>query len=138
MRRGKKRKKQCRRRHEKTILAPISKEIAQGRNTQMKAKKDNAKKNTKRTPVSRNTDQKRQHATKQEKQKINAKGEAQKKILVPVTKYRPLTRAQRMCTAESFVSLFSLSNSNASTTLRARKNNFLCCFCEPEAQAPCA
>ena len=47
MRKGQKRKKPCRTHHEKTILAPISKGIAQGRNTQMKAKKENAKEKNK-------------------------------------------------------------------------------------------
>jgi hypothetical protein len=43
MRKGQKRKKPCRTHQDKTMLDPISKENAQRRNTQMKARKENAK-----------------------------------------------------------------------------------------------
>ena len=43
MRKGQKRKKPCRTHQDKIIFDPISKRIAQGRNTQMKARKENAK-----------------------------------------------------------------------------------------------
>jgi len=43
MRKGQKRKKPCRTHQDKIIFDPISKGIAQRRNTQMKARKDNAK-----------------------------------------------------------------------------------------------
>ena len=43
MRKGQKRKKPCRTHQDKIIFDPISKGIAQRRNTQMKARKENAK-----------------------------------------------------------------------------------------------
>ena len=73
----------------------------------MKAKKKSPKKNTKRaaqirkmlTPVFQYTDQKRQRATKQEKQKMNTKGEAQKKNLVPILRNTDHSREHQECVA---------------------------------------
>ena len=84
MRKGQKRKKPCRRHHEKTILAPISKEIAQGRNTQMKAKKENAKKKHKARSCLSEYRPEAPARDEARKTKDEHKGRSAKQIFLPI------------------------------------------------------